>query len=113
MAKASETMIEAERLVEYRHENAHFLVKWIGRPTSDNTWEPKEKLPSEMAAAYVGSGFNGNSSAVSLPPVERVNTRAQGVRPHTCVRVSSSWEWCLFPLPSSEAEEDSKADLQA
>ena len=56
MAEASDTEYEVERLVGRRHADGHFLVKWIGYSISDNTWEPPDKLPPDMVAAWPGGG---------------------------------------------------------
>ena len=54
MVETSETEYEVEQLVGYRHEDDHFLVKWDGYSTNNNTWEPKGALPAGMVAAWVG-----------------------------------------------------------
>ena len=59
---ARPTEYEVERLVRYRHEDGHFLVKWVGYETIVNTWEPQKELPPAMVAAWVGGESDGEMS---------------------------------------------------
>jgi uncharacterized Zn-finger protein len=45
---------QVERLIHYRRKDGHFLVKWVGYPVSDNTWEHKDSLPDELVFAWLG-----------------------------------------------------------
>jgi hypothetical protein len=36
-----------------RGHKMHFLVKWKGYPTSDNSWEPKENLHADELIALI------------------------------------------------------------
>ena len=50
----------AERLVKYRKvgDAVQYLVKWLGYPAADNTWEPESRLVEDCAdivGAYMRS----------------------------------------------------------
>jgi hypothetical protein len=46
----------AECLVKHRARDEHFLVKWVGYPHLDNSWEPKARLPPTLVAAWRSHG---------------------------------------------------------
>ena len=48
----AEIFYEIDQLVRHRPEDDHFRVKWIGYPSSKNSWVPKENLPDETIAAW-------------------------------------------------------------
>lgn len=54
----SEEVFEVEKLIRSRKRNGvrFFLVKWVGYPESDCTWESEEDLPMEMIMEYDGQG---------------------------------------------------------
>jgi hypothetical protein len=42
---------EVEKIIDVKHKGRgcklHYLVKWKGYPTSDNSWEPRENIHAE------------------------------------------------------------------
>ena len=78
MVEASEPKYDVERLVRYRAEDDRFLVKWVGYPANENTWEPRARLPPETVAAW-GKPPAAKPSAAPVYDVERlVRHRPEG-----------------------------------
>ena len=52
----AENICQVEKIIKMKIQKGkkYFLVKWVGFPTSDNTWEPKEHL-SEGACEFPDS----------------------------------------------------------
>jgi hypothetical protein len=58
------SFFEVERLIHYRRKDNHFLVKWVGYPVSENTWEHSARLPANLVE---GSPEN----TLKVPPTKR------------------------------------------
>ena len=55
-SKERENICQVEKIIKMKIQKGkkYFLVKWVGFPASDNTWEPKEHL-SEGACEFPDS----------------------------------------------------------
>ena len=55
-SKERENICQVEKIIKMKIQKGkkYFLVKWVGFPASDNTWEPKENL-DEDACEFPGS----------------------------------------------------------
>ena len=57
---------QVERLLEHRETDDHFLVKWLGRPADESSWEPKSTIPDDTVAAWLLSKIMGSN--IRKPP---------------------------------------------
>jgi hypothetical protein len=58
-----------ERLVQYRPEDDHFLVKWQSASHESSSWVSQSSLPDETVAAWILMG--GRSSPDNPPPPQK------------------------------------------
>jgi hypothetical protein len=52
--ETQEPLYDVERILRHKREKGgtRYLVKWLGYPESENTWEPTKNLPPEMLRQY-------------------------------------------------------------
>jgi len=97
-----EQEFEVEKILDAqpkgRGRKMHFLVKWKGYPTSDNSWEPRENLHADRLIAE----YNKKKQKQAEPKKKEVKSRRarmEEIIPSLFHKQHSSLPTCLLVLP--------------
>lgn len=98
---------DVERLVEHRPADDHFLVKWTGHSSSENSWEPRENLSRQVLAVWAEtSGSTSPASNHRKPRAANMSLSPEGTQRFGDVPSS------LYGTMDASAVESHRRDLR-